>query len=100
MIKKGDFLMKNATHRVVILKNCNSDLISQAIFFLKDSGAQPESRILAEAEKIVEKYMNNGTLTTANSVCPQGQSRKKILTFLCLGCVLSGLALTVFFLAR
>ena len=56
---KGDFLMKNATHRVVILKNCNSDLISQAIFFLKDSNTASEPKILAEAEKIVEKYMKN-----------------------------------------
>lgn len=54
---KGDFFMKNATHRVVILKNLNSDLISQAIIFLKDSCSEPESKILAEAEKIVEKYM-------------------------------------------
>ena len=50
--------MKNATHRVIILKNCNSDLISQAIFFLRDDSASSESKILAEAEKIVEKYMS------------------------------------------
>ena len=49
--------MKNATHRVIILKNCNSALISQAIFFLKDSGDESESKILSEAEKIVQKYM-------------------------------------------
>jgi len=51
--------MKNATHRVVILKNCNSDLISQAIFFLKDSKNESDTKILAEAEKIVEKYMSS-----------------------------------------
>ena len=92
--------MKNTTRKVLILKNVNSKLIEQAILILKDSAPDGDSKVLREAEKIVEKYMNNGTLTTANSVCLQGQSRKKILTFLCLGCVLSGLALTVFFLAR
>lgn len=51
--------MKNATHRVVILKDCNSDIISQAIFFLKDTKGETESKILAEAEKIVEKYMSS-----------------------------------------
>ena len=92
--------MKNTTRRVFILKNVNSEIIEQAFLILRDSAPDGDSKVIHEAEKIVEKYMNNGTLTTANSVCPQGQSRKKILTFLCLGCVLSGLALTVFFLAR
>lgn len=54
---KGDFFMKNATHRVVILKDFNSELISQAIIFLKDSCSESEAKILEEAEKVVEKYM-------------------------------------------
>lgn len=50
--------MKNTTHRVVILKNMNSGLISQAILILKDTACENNSALMAEAEKIVEKYMN------------------------------------------
>lgn len=49
--------MKNTTHRVVILKNINSDIISQAILILKNTDAVSESAVLAEAERVVEKYM-------------------------------------------
>ena len=54
--------MKNTTHRVVILKNINSDIISQAILILKNPDAVSESAVLAEAERVVEKYMNSGTI--------------------------------------
>lgn len=64
--------MKNATHRVVILKNINSEIISQAIIFLKDSCAEPESKILAEAESIVEKYMQ----TAQNTQTPPSTQKK------------------------
>lgn len=53
--------MKNTTHRVVILKNVNSDIISQAILILKNSDGFSESSVLAEAERVVEKYMNDST---------------------------------------
>jgi hypothetical protein len=53
--------MKNTTHRVVILKNVNSDIISQAILILKNSDGFSESSVLAEAERVVEKYMNDNT---------------------------------------
>ena len=50
--------MKNTTHRVVILKNVNSALIEQAILILKDGAEGNETGVMAEAEKVVEKYMN------------------------------------------
>ena len=53
--------MKNTTHRVVILKNVNSDMISQAILILKDSAVESDTKLMLEAEKIVEKYMNKST---------------------------------------
>lgn len=53
--------MKNTTHRVVILKNVNSDIISQAILILKNSDGVCESAVLEEAERVVEKYMNDNT---------------------------------------
>ncbi len=48
--------MKNTTHRVVILKNVKSELISQAILILKDT-ATADTNVMIEAERIVEKYM-------------------------------------------
>jgi len=59
--------MKNTTHRVVILKNINSDLISQAILILKNPDAVSESAVLAEAERVVEKYMNSGAIREEKS---------------------------------
>ena len=59
--------MKNTTHRVVILKNINSDLISQAILILKNPDAVSESAVLAEAERVVEKYMNSGVIREEKS---------------------------------
>lgn len=53
--------MKNTTHRVVILKNINSDMISQAILFLKDSAMENDTSLMLEAERIVEKYMKTKT---------------------------------------
>ncbi len=50
--------MKNTTHRVVILKNVNSDMISQAILILKDSVIESDTNLMLEAERIVEKYMS------------------------------------------
>ena len=60
---KGVFLMKNTTHRVVILKNVNSNLISQAILIVKDSARESESALLQEAERIVERYMHENTVS-------------------------------------
>ena len=59
--------MKNTTHRVVILKNINSDLISQAILILKNPDAVSEPAVLAEAERVVEKYMNSGVIREEKS---------------------------------
>lgn len=50
--------MKNTTRKVVILKNVNSEIIEQAILILKDSAPDGDSRVIREAEKIVEKYMD------------------------------------------
>lgn len=54
--------MKNTTHRVVILKNVNSNLISQAILIVKDSARESESALLQEAERIVERYMHENAV--------------------------------------
>jgi len=54
--------MKNTTRKVLILKNVNSEIIEQAILILKDTAPEVDSQVIREAEKIVEKYMDNKTL--------------------------------------
>ena len=56
--------MKNTTHRVVILNNVNSEIISQAILVLKNSESVCDSAVLAEAERVVEKYMDSSSAYT------------------------------------
>lgn len=68
--------MKNTTHRVVILNNVNSALISQAILILKDGSACCDSTVLEEAERIVEKYMKN------RNISPVPQHKKNGIFFL------------------
>ena len=51
--------MKNTMHRVVILNNVKSEIISQAILILKNPEGVCESAVLEEAERVVEKYMQN-----------------------------------------
>ncbi|MBE7015328.1 MAG: hypothetical protein E7417_00675 [Ruminococcaceae bacterium] len=85
--------MKNATHRVVILKNLNSDIVSQAIFFLKEENAASESKIVAEAEKIVAKYMASSSAAT---ITPQSnRHRDNIIKLICVALFSIGLAVTV-----
>ena len=67
--------MKNTTHRVVILKNMNSGLISQAILILKDTASENNSALMTEAEKIVEKYMNESAISKP---CQSGRKASKI----------------------
>lgn len=52
--------MKSTTHRVVILNNVDSSIISQAILILKNSQEASDKTVLAEAERVVAKYMGKG----------------------------------------
>ncbi|MDD6214134.1 MAG: hypothetical protein PUB42_02990 [Firmicutes bacterium] len=62
--------MKNTTHRVVILHDCKSNLIAQAILILKDSTQPHDTKLIAEAEKIVEKYMSGPCVNTQKNSPP------------------------------
>lgn len=78
--------MKNTTHRVVILNNVNSALISQAILILKDGAADCETNVLEEAERIVEKYMRNNTV----SASVKSKKNPHHFLFLCIGLLFIG----------
>ena len=49
--------MKNTTRKVLILKKVNSEIIEQAFLILRDSAPDGDSKVIREAEKVVEKYM-------------------------------------------
>lgn len=87
-LERGFSDMKNTTHRVVILKNINSATISQAILILKDSANENETALIAEAERIVEKYMNGGSAIPPNN-------RKKTAAVMSAGIILITLALFI-----
>lgn len=81
--------MKNTIHRVVILKNVNSDMISQAILILKDSVRENETNLMEEAERIVEKYMSTKpALVTKNN-------NKLTAGILSLGVIIIGLGIFI-----
>ena len=80
--------MKNTTHRVVILNNVKSEIISQAILILKNPEGVCESAVLAEAERVVEKYMQNRLPDT------EKDSGRFLLSFIALATVIfAGLCL-------
>ena len=79
--------MKNTTRKVLILKNVNSEIIEQAILILKDSAPEGDSRVIREAEKIVEKYMDKRTQKVRE------EKRPKIAILLALGVAVISLSL-------
>ena len=51
------FAVKELTKKVVILNNFSSPYISQAIIVLRDYNPMLEGKVIADAEKIVAKYI-------------------------------------------
>ena len=51
--------MKDITKKVVILNNLSSPYICEAIIVLKDYNPRLESKVIADAEKIVTDYIAN-----------------------------------------
>lgn len=84
--------MKNTTHRVVILNNVNSKLISQAILILKDNAGSADTNVMLEAERIVESYMKQ------NSILPPKKTQSRLAGILSAGVILAALA--IFLIAR
>ena len=60
--------MKDFTKKVVILNNFSSPYISEAIIVLKDYNPQLESKVIADAEKIVSDYIKRNEHSVNTSV--------------------------------
>lgn len=76
--------MNKTTQRAVIIDNISSPYIEQAIIILKNYSPSVQSKVIAEAEKIVRDYLENIksddsdiTLYTRNSAAPKKRKKKK-----------------------
>lgn len=56
--RNGDYIMKEISHKVVILNKLESPYISEAIIILKNGCAVPQSKAVEEAERIVRSYLD------------------------------------------
>ncbi len=56
--------MKKNERKVFFLKECKSQYIDEAIFFLKDGVDSNSKGVLADAERIVSVYMNKPTTSS------------------------------------
>ena len=75
--------MKDFTKKVVILNNFSSPYISEAIIVLKDYNPRLESKVIADAEKIVSDYIKKNEHSAQASVHSKKPRLFKILlTFL------------------
>ena len=85
--------MKELTKKVVILNNFSSPYISQAIIVLKDYNPKLESKVVADAEMIVSRYIDR---MQKNGQPPRTARKKgsllKIFIGLALIAVLSAIA--------
>jgi len=61
--KAMEFKVKNTTKKVVILENITSPYIHQAIIVLNDYNPSKESKIITDAEKIVNDYLEKNLLS-------------------------------------
>lgn len=57
-IGKGEYLMKNIERKEQKIKRKKSGIDGQFFYMLKDSASNGESKVIQEAEKVVEKYMD------------------------------------------
>ena len=71
-----DVIMKNKTHKVVILDNFSSPYIQQAIIILKNKQGN-EDNILREAEKIVNRYIERNKPSDGDVKIYPKMSKKK-----------------------
>ena len=58
--------MRSKTNQVIILKNFTSPEIQQAIIILKNPFTENESRIVAEAEEVIDRYLEKRRLESAS----------------------------------
>ena len=70
--------MNNNTRKIVVLNNLNSPRIEQAIFILREEADISECDAVAEAQKIVNDYLNSLS-------APLKKPRKKIAPTFFLG---------------
>lgn len=69
--------MKNSTHKVVILENLTSPYIHQAIIVLNDYDPSKENKVISDAERIVNEYLERTKHDENDIKIYNGARRKK-----------------------
>ena len=82
--------MKDTTKKVVILNNLSSPYICEAIIVLKKYNPQLESKVIAEAEKIVGDYMEK---MNKNGQTPKKSVRGKGFLVMCLAAAVAAVCI-------
>lgn len=86
--------MKNTTKKVVILDNITSPYIQQAIIVLKDYVSVSETKIISDAEKIVNEYLEKNWLISDNTKqylkSKKKKNKNKALLFISFSALLIG----------
>ena len=70
--------MKNSTRKVVILDNITSPYIQQAIIVLNEKAVLSESKVISDAERIVNEYLKrNGYCGNDTTKVYENKQNKK-----------------------
>lgn len=89
ILNRGEIVkMKNVTRQVLILKNFSSPEIQQAIIILKNPLCENETKIVAEAEMVIDAYLEKRRRKDG----PQDKGGAALAAVIALGMFVTGLA--------
>ena len=93
----GHKIMKDTRRQAVILRECKSPYIAQAIFILRDGISGDEGGVLADAERIVASYMGAPSAGISARCKKRGFSPTLAAGMLFFGAAMTLLAVKFFF---
>lgn len=82
--------MKNSTKQVIILDKFSSPDIQQAIIILKNNTCENETKIILEAENVINKYLNT---YYNHSLKPDKKGSRILAATLAVGTIITSLAI-------
>lgn len=91
--------MKNSTRKVVILDNITSPYIQQAIIVLNEKAILSESKVISDAERIVNEYLkrNGYSYNDTTKIYESRKNKKNKRFFGFLTTALIVISLTLYF---
>ncbi len=79
--------MKKIPRKVVILENLTSPYIHQAIIVLNDYKPNQETKVIMDAERVVNEYLKSHSFSADNTKVYSRKKKKKKNGWLTLACV-------------